>query len=213
MAIHPTRSLLVGLVFAASVSLAVPAYADYLFSGAGSSGSLVSAGETWSFNADGGAAATGYLNNWGSPGVGASLATYGESTPALGMSLSFSGGGTIDPAAITIGNSASCVGSTSGGTTFCVSPFDSTSLWKAFQTGPSSIEFLAQSAATTLSSGQTYFVNVFFDGNTPTNFTGSWLTSFTPSPVPEPPTLALFAGGLLGLFGFSALSMWKKKAA
>ena len=190
----------IGLAAAAAAVLALAsgeARANYLFSGSGTSGTLVSSGETWSFNADGGAGSTGYLNDWGSPGVGAGLATYGESQDAFGMTLTFTGGGTIDAAAITVGNGAACVGSTGGGTTFC-NASSGVDIWVATKTGPDSISFEAQNANFYLASGDSYFVNVFFDGNTPTAFSGDWQTSFQPT-VPEPASFALLGTALFGL--------------
>lgn len=167
------------------------AHADYLFSGSGSSGTLVSPSEVWRFNADGGT----LLNDWGSPGVGAGVVPYGETQPAFGMDITFTGGGTIDSGSVSIGNGADCVGSTFGGTTFCtIAPTD---IWKAFIVGPDTIDFRAQNPTFYLSQGQYYFVNVFFDGATPTGFSGAWLTSF--SPVPEPASLALIGAGLAGV--------------
>jgi len=196
------KKILSAIVFGASLVGAVgAAHANYVFSGSGASGTLVSPSETWRFNNDGGVASTGYLNDWGTPGIGAGVVPYGESSAAYGIIVTFAGGGAIDAASIGIGSSAACVGSTGGGTTACtISPIDP---WEAFQTAPDTIEFLAQSPTSNLTIGQDYFVNVFFDGATPTSFTGEWLTNYTPTPiptsssVPEPASLALVGVGLL----------------
>ena len=86
---------------AAGAALAVfgfagAAHADYAFSGSGSTGTLVGASESWSFNYDG----APVQNNWGSPGVGAGITAYGQSQDAFGMTITFSGGGTIDAIAM-----------------------------------------------------------------------------------------------------------------
>jgi PEP-CTERM motif len=183
------------------------ARADIAFSGSGSSGTLSAPSELWTWNYDGGAAVTGYLNNWGSPGVGAGVVASGETVPVYGMEVTFSGGGAIDPASILIGNGADCVGSTGGGTTFCTigSPND---IWMASLSGPDTIDFLAQSPTFFLQPGQDYFVNVFFDGATPTSFTGRWFTQYTPT-VPEPGTLSLLLAG--AFFAFAVLAFRKKQ--
>jgi len=196
-----SRLVYIALSLALMCAFSGAAYADYPFAGSGPSGTLVAPTETWVFNADGGAAATGYLNNWGSPGVGLGVTAYGEAQAAFGMVLDFTGGGPIDVASVGIGNGSACAGTTTGGTTFCtITPKD---IWQAFVTGPDSIEFLAQDPSFFLSAGQNYFVNVFFDGATPTGFTGSWLTTFTPTPSPEPGTLVLLGSSVLAFIGFA----------
>ncbi|MEO7071716.1 MAG: PEP-CTERM sorting domain-containing protein [Rhodanobacter sp.] len=193
--------LLLPVVVGMLALAAVPAaHADYVFSGSGNSGTLNSGSEPWVFNNDGGAASTGYLDNWGSPGVGAGTASYSRPDSVYGMSITFTGGGTINAPSIAIGNTSACAGSTTGGTTFCTIG-SSNDVWEAFLTGPDTIEFRAQDASFFLTQGQSYFVNIFFDGMAATSFTGRWLTSFSPDPtgVPEPGSVALFGAGLLGL--------------
>lgn len=168
-------------------------------------GTLSSAGaEPFCWNNDGGAPSNGYLNNWGSPGVSAGVAPYEEAQTAFGMEITFTGGGMIDAASVATGNGADCKGTTGGGTTFCTKgPID---IWEAIIVGPDSIDFLAQNPSFFLVSGQSYFVNVFFDGAVPTAFTGEWLTSFSPNPTPEPGTV-----GPLGLGLVSALAFARKR--
>jgi len=183
--------LAVALLFVFTVSGS--ARADYSFSS--SNPYLASAGETWSFNYDGGSTGASGDNNWGSPGVGAGVVDYGESIPAVGFEITFSGGGTIDPAEITTGDTVGCwTGASLGGTIFCGATGGAPQ-WTADLVGPDTIAFWAP-AGTSLSSGEDYFVNIFFTGATPTGFQGEWIT-------PEPGTLTLLGSGLLGLIGFA----------
>lgn len=198
-------AVIVGL----SAALATPASADYMFSGSGNSGNFVGqAGEPWILN---------YIppyDNWGSPGVGASITPYQEADSAFGLDLIFSGVGPIDASSIAIGNTSGCVGSGGGGTTFCSEPFGANGFWQAFLTGPNSISFRAQNVGQILDQGENYFVNVFFEGSTSPqdfSFTGKWITEFAPNPnpTPVPGVLPLLAVGL-GLLQFSR---WRKRRA
>jgi hypothetical protein len=130
-----------------------------------------------------------------------------ETQNAFGFDIAFTGGGTVDAASINIGNGAACHGSSAGGTTFCNASTNPNDIWQAFLVGPDTIDFLAQNATFDLATDEDYFVNVFFDGTTPTGFAGAWLTSFSPNPTPLPAALPLFATGLgaLGLLG------WRRK--
>lgn len=200
MKFFKTALLTVGFVGAMTLS----AQADYVFSGTGNSGTLSGSTQNWSFNYNG-------TGNWGSPGVEAGVRQYGLGDTAYGFVITFTGPGTINANSITIGNNAACAGSLDGGSTFCT--IGPNNIWEASLVGPSSIQFLAQDASYALDTNQDYFVNIFFDGGTPTGFTGSWLTSFSPngpgSDVPEPATLALLGAGLLGLGRFRT----RRKAA
>jgi hypothetical protein len=139
--------------------------------------------------------------DWGIPGVSAGTTPYWGTVPAYGLMVSFTDTGTIDSNSILIGNGAGCVGSTSGGTTFCtIGPED---IWKAFKTSPTSIEFLAQDPTFFLNPGQSFFVNVFFGPDPPNpTATFSFIDSFSPIPtsaVPEPSTWAMMILGFLGI--------------
>jgi PEP-CTERM motif len=175
-----------------------PAGADYAFSGSGTSGTLVSPGETWTTNFDGGSA-SGFHDNWGSPGSFAGLVPYGQIQPAIGFEITFAAGAVI---------AADTITTTNGGfleTTFW--NFSSNNVWTASLIGPNSIEFLAPNPSSYLTTGQNYFVNVYFDTAAPASFSGSFITA----PVPEPSTWAMMILGFVGV-GFMAYRRKNKPA-
>ena len=211
-------SPIASFMLASGLALTGPAHADTFFSGSGTSGTLGSSTETWSVNADGGAAATGYLNNWGSPGVNTGLATYGENTPALGFLITFSGGGPIDTGSVALGNSGNsgCSGTTTGGSSFCNFGLSPAVGWTAFVTGPDSIDFLAQDPSFYIEQGDAYFANIFFDGAAPTSFSGEWLTQYAPTPTditPEPNSLYLLGTGLLACIERLRKRKWQQTSS
>jgi hypothetical protein len=193
MQIFGRRPIQVAVVFfTLSIAMTRSAKAGIAFSGSGASGVLSAPSETWSFDHDGGAAQNGYLNDWGSPGVGEGEASFGGAVKVYGIKITFTGGGAIDPSSVATGNaSPPCSGGTGNGTAFCDA--STGEVWKAFLIGPKTIEFLAQNPSNSVSPGESYFMDVFFHGATPASFTGEWLTEYAPSPAAklEPGSLLL----------------------
>jgi PEP-CTERM motif len=182
--------LLAGAAIGALIVSSAGAQADFIFTGSGPSGFLnPPASEPWTY----GGTATGTTDvGWGSPGVGAGVTTYTRPQPAVDFEITFASA--LDPAQITVGNTAMCVGSAGGGTTLCGPSFMTP--WTAVfnPATPDSIEFFAPTG-TSLAMGQSYFVNVFLLPGTGVSgeaFTGAWTTA------PEPASLALLGAALAG---------------
>lgn len=172
----------------AAASLAVAAHAGTVtFSGSGSSGTT-SGGAAMPFAED----IDGTIS-WGIPGVDLGITTSPFGSPVDSFDLVFTGSGGIDSASITLGNSSGCAGGDTGGTTFCT--VASSTPWTATLVSADEIQFTAN-PGNLLEPGEDFFVNVFFDGNAPTSFTGTATT------VPEPATWGLLIAGL-GLTGYA----------
>lgn len=190
------KALMAGAAAVGLMMMSQAANADYLFSGSGSSGTLVAPSETWMVGSAN--PPTGDFG-WGSPGVNAGTTAYGEAVPATNFEITFSGD-VLDAAQIAIGNAANCGGTDTGGTTFCGGDF-SAGPWTAVLQSPSSIAFFAPPGVN-LAQGELYFVNIFLAGTAhPVSFTGRWS-------VPEPASLALLGAALAG-FGL----MRRRKSA
>jgi len=153
------------------------------------------------FDADLGFCGGGTQQDWGIPGVDQGTTPYLGSVPAYGFEVTFSGGiGTIDSSSILLGNETACAGSSGGGTTFCTISESVDDIWVAFQTGPRSIDFLAQDPSFYLSPNQSFFVNVFFNGD-PYMANYVFIDTFSPNlaAAPLPSTWLMLLSGFIGL--------------
>lgn len=170
-------------------TLAITAYAGSIpFSGSGSSGTIQT-GQPFAYDFDGGVVEP----DWGIPGIGAGIATWnGPTVDAFQITFDLPPGVVIDPAMVSLGQSGDCVGGAAGGTAFCAQPY--TSPWIANLVGDNTIMFIA-TQGNLLTTGDPFFVNIFFTGGDPNgaDFSGAFTV------VPEPSGFILLGTGILGL--------------
>jgi hypothetical protein len=149
------------------------------FSGSGAGGTIAP-GEAWTIN---------QLSsfNWGSPGVGLGFELWNGSVAVEDFTITFLG----LPAGVQITNlemGPTC--GTGNETVFCSGFLDA---WApVLSNGGATVTFTAP-APEMLVPGESFYINIFFNGNEGSRvaFTGGW------SAVPEPFTLALTGLGLL----------------
>ncbi len=169
----------------------VSAFADsFQFSGSGLNGFLQT-GQAFAYNGDGGVLEP----DWGIPGLNLGTDFWtGPTVSQFMVTFNLPAGIIIDPAQVLVGNGANCGGTTTGGTTFCADPYSAP--WKAALIGNNGIMFT--SSRDLLTSGDDFFVNIFFSGGDPSGaaFSGEFST-----PVSEPSNPMLLGSGLLALVG------------
>jgi len=172
------------------------------FSGSGTSGfvTIGSCTTPFAYDADGGV----LEGNWGLPGVGAGWTNcWPAGFTGLEISFDLPPGTIIDPAQISVGLNANCVGGTFGGTTLCstVTNYRGSrrAPWDVYLLTPSSIGFVIPYCC---NPADPFFVDIFFSGPDPNG------VSFSGKFTPEPNGLALLSTGLLGGFG---LLSWKRR--
>lgn len=158
------------------------------FSGSGSSGTIQT-GQPFAYNFDNGT----FEPDWGIPGVGGGTATWsGTEIGSFEITFNLPAGVVIDPAMVAQGQIGDCVGGAAGGTAFCAQPY--TQPWTATLIGTNTLLFTA-TPGNFLTTGDPFFVNIFFTGGDPNgaSFSGSFNTA------PEPSSLLLMSSGILGI--------------
>jgi len=175
-------ALIVASAAMASASIVIP------FSGSGASGTIAP-GEGWIIN---------QLStfNWGSPGVGLGFESWNGSVAIEDFTITFTG----LPRGVEITNLET--GPTCGNgsqTVFCTASGTLTPWTPVLTNGGATVTFTAP-APEMLVPGESFYINIYFNGNegNSVTFTGGW------SQVPEPLTLSLTGLGAL------TVAIWRR---
>jgi hypothetical protein len=165
---------------------------DIPFSGSGSDGTLQT-GQPFAYDFDNGV----FEPDFGIPGVGNGLATWeGPTVTSFEIIFNLPAGVVIDPAMVEQGQTGDCVGGPAGGTAFCAQPY--TTPWTAQLIGTNELVFTA-TPGNYLTSGDPFFLNIFFSGGDPNGASFSGAFSYS---TPEPSSILLLGSGLLGTVTF-----------
>jgi hypothetical protein len=159
----------------------------YSFSDSGDSGHLVGSQEFWQYGSGGTTPPNGDLA-WGSPGINAGSAIYGESIAATDFEITFNQA-TIDSTVL----GSSCA---QGAIVFCSDTGGGNFVqWTPTLVGDNGIVFDAPAGVQLAQNGQ-YFTDIYLnpDGVSGGSFSGDWSIS-----VPEPAGLSVLGAGLFAL--------------